>query len=183
MIIMKKTITISAILLLTAALAINTQARDSKPANKPSLGFSISQYQKDFGIGVHFLTPYFFNDILAVKIGGNIQWLEYSNPDAGWTPYGNLQLGVRGREFIIENKVSLYGEGGLVIILPNSKFSSRNFQAGGYGLFGFEFMLDSGISYFIEMGGIGTGACADKVPGRPIYSNGFLTNVGFRYSF
>lgn len=180
---MKRIGTISAILLLTAAVAINAQARDSKAAGKPSLGFNVSQYQNDFGIGVHFLTPYFFNNSFAVKIGGNVQWLQYSNPDARWTPYWNLQLGFRGREFIVEDKISIYGEGGLVILLPNSEFSSRSFQAGGYGLFGFEFMTASGLSYFIEMGGIGTGASADKVPGRPIYSNGLMTNVGFRYAF
>lgn len=180
---MKKSGIISAILLLTAAVAINARAAEPKASNRPSIGFNVSQYQNDFGIGVHFLTPYFFNNSFAVKIGGNVQWLEYSNPDARWTPYWNLQLGFRGREFIVGDKISIYGEGGLVMLLPNIEFSSRNFQAGGYGLFGFEFMTAYGLSYFIETGGIGTGARADKVPGGPIYSNGFMTNVGFRYSF
>jgi hypothetical protein len=36
------------------------------------------------------------------------------------------------------------------------------------------------VSYFIELGGIGVGANADKVPGKPIYSNGFLISVGVR---
>jgi hypothetical protein len=39
---------------------------------------------------------------------------------------------------------------------------------------------DVPVSYFIELGGVGTGANADKVTGNPIYSNGFLISVGFR---
>ena len=35
-------------------------------------------------------------------------------------------------------------------------------------------------SYFIEIGGIGTGATADKVANKPIYSNGLMLSTGFR---
>ena len=54
---------------------------------------------------------------------------------------------------------------------------------GGYGLFGFEFFMNSRNNYFIEIGGVGTGAVADKVANSPIYSNGLLINVGFRHQF
>ena len=36
------------------------------------------------------------------------------------------------------------------------------------------------MNYFIEMGGVGTGAIAEKSIGKPIYSNGFLLSVGLR---
>jgi len=77
----------------------------------------------------------------------------------------------------------LYGEGGIIALFPSSRFSGETFILGGYGLFGFEFFFDSKNNYFIEIGGIGTGAVAEKVSGQPIYSNGILINVGYRYQF
>jgi hypothetical protein len=41
--------------------------------------------------------------------------------------------------------------------------------------------MGPGINYFIELGAVGTGAKADKLPTNPIYSNGFLMSVGFRF--
>ena len=40
--------------------------------------------------------------------------------------------------------------------------------------------MNKSINYFIELGGVGTGAKADKIAFKPIYSNGFLIDVGFR---
>ena len=71
-------------------------------------------------------------------------------------------------------------KGGILTILPNSDFSSQSSIFGGYGLFGFEFKPIPKFAYFIELGGAGTGATADKIAGKPIYSNGFLTCVGLR---
>jgi len=65
-------------------------------------------------------------------------------------------------------------------LIPNGIFSSASSQAGGYGLFGFEFKPIDAFGFYLEVGGLGTGAKADKLPTKPIYSNGFLTNVGFR---
>jgi hypothetical protein len=77
----------------------------------------------------------------------------------------------------------LYGEGGVIVLFPSSEFSSESEVLGGYGLFGFEFFFSHQSNYFIEIGGIGTGAVADKASGKPIYSNGLLINVGLRHHF
>ena len=151
-------------------------------SDNPSIGFNISQYQRDFGVGLNFITPYFCKDMLAIRLGGNIQWLQYADPETLWVSYGNMQAGIRARSFILEDKISVYGEGGLVMLFPNKMFSSKAFGIGGYGLFGFEFRISGRLSYFLELGGVGTGAVADRAPASPIYSNGFLTNVGFRVS-
>jgi len=37
------------------------------------------------------------------------------------------------------------------------------------------------LSYFAEIGGMGTGAKADKIPSKPIYSNGFTTSAGLSF--
>ncbi|MFM7472612.1 MAG: hypothetical protein ACKO00_01675 [Crocinitomicaceae bacterium] len=149
--------------------------------NKLEIEYNVSQYQKDFGVGLHLISPYFAKSKVALKLGANFQWLEhYNGSETTWTPYQNVQVGIRGRNPIVEDKVFIYGEGGIVTILTNDKFSSKSSQFGGYGLFGFEFKPTQKFAYFIELGGIGTGAIADKVVSKPIYSNGFLTNVGFR---
>ncbi|HRE57599.1 MAG TPA: hypothetical protein PLW09_07230 [Candidatus Kapabacteria bacterium] len=154
-------------------------AQESK--SQTSIGMNISQYQKDFGIGAHLISPYFFESIVAVKAGVNLQWLEnIENNSTTWTPYQNFQLGLRSRHFVIENKLFIYSEGGAVLLLPNSKFSVEKTILGGYGIFGFEFKANQKISYFIELGGVGTGATAELVQNKPIYSNGFLTNIGLR---
>ena len=43
--------------------------------------------------------------------------------------------------------------------------------------------MDKSSNYFIEIGGVGSGATADKVVGNPIYANGLMINVGYRYVF
>jgi hypothetical protein len=109
-------------------------------------------------------------------------WLEHlENIETTWTPYSNFQLGIVGVGGKINNSIRLYGEGGVIAILPDSDFSSNDSEFGGYGLFGFEFFFQEAHNYFIELGGVGTGARADKVLTEPIYSNGFIVNVGYRY--
>jgi len=162
-------------------VVLSNQISAQTKTNKLEIGYNVSQYQKDFGVGLHLISPYFANSKVALKLGANFQWLEhYNGSETTWTPYQNVQVGIRGRNPIVEDKVFIYGEGGIVTILTNDKFSSKSSQFGGYGLFGFEFKPTQKFAYFIELGGIGTGAIADKVVSKPIYSNGFLTNVGFR---
>ena len=115
-----------------------------------------------------------------------MQYYQYLNSEkeTTWSPYGTYQLGVIGVGGMAGGFARFYGEGGVVLITPSSDFSNSSTEIGGYGLFGFEFFMSSDpdvpVSYFIELGGIGSGAKADKVFGSPIYSNGFLISVGFR---
>lgn len=97
-----------------------------------------------------------------------------------WTPYTNFTLGLVGVGGTISDWARFYGEGGLILILPAEGFSSETSELGGYGLFGFEFFMNSHINYYIELGATGTGARADKLAFNPIYSNGFLVQTGFR---
>ncbi len=153
-------------------------------SNRTEIGFGISQYQKDFGVGLHAISPYFLRKMVAIKAGANMLWFEYSNgTETTLTTYQNIQLGIRGRSNSVTQNISIYGEGGVLLLLPNSDFSSQSSVFGGYGLFGFEFRIAPGFAYFIELGGVGTGATADKLASKPIYSNGFLTNVGMKIGF
>ena len=145
------------------------------------IGFQLNQYQKDFGIGVTLTSPYFANDQIAVRLRGNFMFNEHlQDGEITWTPYSNITLGLIGMAKEFQNFMRLYGEGGVIALLPADEFSSEEVVLGGYGLFGFEFFILNKLNYFIEIGGIGTGAKADKIPTKPIYSNGLLISVGVR---
>lgn len=168
-------------MVLTIFTAFTCNAVAQTKTNKLEMGFSVNQFHQDFGLGIHLISPYFLHSKVAVKAGASLQWFEhYNGIETTWTPYQNFQLGLRSRNTIIQNKMYIYGEGGLILLLPNSDFSSRNLEFGGYGLFGFEFKPSPKFAYFVEIGGVGTGANADIIIDKPIYSNGLLINVGFR---
>jgi hypothetical protein len=150
--------------------------------NGVTLGFQLGQFQKDFGFGLNVTSPFFAKGGMAVRVRGNLMWNEHLTPafETTWTPYGNICLGMVGKGGEIGNFMRLYGEGGLLAILPSSEFSSQGLALGGYGGFGFEFFMTKAFNYYIEIGGVGTGATADKLPGKPIFSNGLMIQVGFR---
>ena len=184
---MKKTLLFIALFIATTSLAV-AQGGMIPAKNHFGIGMHLNHYQNDFGLGLNVTSPFFFQGAMAYRLRANYMWLEHhevNGGDATWTPYYSFQFGAVGGAAIIANFLRLYGEGGLVVLLPNSDFSSNSTEIGGYGIFGFEFFMSqspqSFVSYFIELGGMGTGAKADKVPGKPIYSNGFSASVGCRF--
>jgi hypothetical protein len=169
-------------LILTAALLSISPFIYSQEKKHFGIGININQFQNDFGLGVHVLSPYFANNSVAVKLGANLQWFQHiDNNETIWSPYSNIQLGFRSRHQIIQNKIFIYGEGGPVLLKPNATFSTQQTIFGGYGLFGFEFFAIDKLGYFIELGGMGTGAKADKIQSKPIFSNGFTAATGLRF--
>ena len=70
-----------------------------------------------------------------------------------------------------KNKIGLF---------PSDTFSSKSFELGGYGLFGFEFYMAPRNNFFIEIGGVGIGARTGNIVNEPIYSNGLIIAAGFR---
>lgn len=154
------------------------------PLNKGvGFGFQLNQYQRDFGAGLSITSPYFANERVAVRLRGNVLFHEHPDlegTETTWTPYSHASLGVIGVVGHIGD-IRLYSEGGLICLFPSDAFSSERSHFGGYGLFGFEFFFNNRGNYFIEIGGVGTGAKADKLPGRPIFSNGLVVGTGFRF--
>ena len=183
---MKKTLLFVA-LMMSIFSTIHLFAQSQTSLIKPSrmeFGFNLNQFENDFGTGINFTSPFFVKNTFAVRISGSYQWLQNipsGSTDTKWSGYINIRFGVIGVGGIIANSIRLYGEGGWVVIVPNKNFSDKT-SFGGYGLFGFEFFMTDRINYFIELGGIGTGATAEKLAGKPIYSNGFLISTGFRVS-
>ena len=161
-----------------------THAQENSISNKFGIGFQLAQYQKDFGFGLNITSPYFAKNKFALRTRINLMYNQNTqNNETAWSPYSNVSLGLVGVSGKIGKSIRLYGEGGFIGLFPSKEFSSDNFLLGGYGLFGFEFYMSSNNNYFIEIGGIGTGAIADKIENKPIYSNGLLISTGFRIQF
>jgi len=177
----------TALLLITgwsqAATAQVSSEQTTSINNTVNLGFQLNQYQRDFGTGVTLTSPWFANQKIALRARGNLMFHEHLDGEVmTWTPYINTTLGVVSMTGRVGDAIRLYGEGGVAGLFPSSDLSSESFAFGGYGLFGFAFYMTSGSNYFIEIGGIGTGARADEVAGDPIYSNGLVLSAGFRFS-
>jgi hypothetical protein len=168
-------------LLLCTGMALGTKAEEN-PLNKGvGFGFQLNQYQKDFGFGLNLTSPHFAHDQVAVRMRGNLMYYEQlKDNEYTWTPYTNLTLGLIGVGGYVSENIRLYGEGGVIGIFPSEDFSTQNLAIGGYGLFGFEFFMANSTNYFIEIGSVGKGDTADKLPGKPIYSNGLTVSTGFR---
>lgn len=169
------------IILLTIVLAtFSSRAQNETLNTGHSFGFQLNQYQQDFGFGLNYNTPLFFQSI-GVRARYNYMFHEHVKDSVTtWSPYSNFSLGLIGIGGAVGSHIRIYGEGGLLMILPSPNFSSLSNHFGGYGLFGFEFFNSSGFNYFIEIGAVGTGATADKLPYKPIYSNGLTISTGFR---
>ncbi|HET8858906.1 hypothetical protein [Marivirga sp.] len=169
------------LLMVLLSIMLSGQVSAQTSPNKLEIGFNVSRYQKDIGLGLHLISPYFIKEKIAIKAGANLLWFEYFNgSETTFSLYQNFQLGIKVRNAIFSDKLFMYGEGGFLTILPNSAFSSESSVFGGYGLFGIEFRPSQKAAYFVELGGVGSGAIADKIAGEPKYSNGFLINVGYR---
>jgi len=161
-----------------------TNAQEKKISTDFSMGFQLNQFQNDFGLGLNFTTPYFANKRVALRLRGNLMFNKHISDDVTvWSPYSNVSLGMVGVAGIIGDFIRLYGEGGMITLFPSDDFSSESVVFGGYGVFGFEFYFYQGGNYFIEIGGIGTGAIADKAVNQPVYSNGLMISTGFRIHF
>lgn len=150
-----------------------------------ALGYNLNNFRHDFGFGLNVTSPFFLQDQVAVRFSANTSYFAGIPAGKGedeWMPYSIYKLGLIGVGAVVNDLVRLYGEGGVVYVIPNSRFSEEN-RFGGYGHFGFEFFMDrnSPLCYFIELGSVGVGARAEKIAGKPIYLNGFAVAVGLRF--
>lgn len=152
-----------------------------------ALGYNLNNFHRDFGFGLSMTSPYFLHDRVAVRFSVNTSYFDgipAGQTEYEWMPYSIYKLGLVGVAAVVNDLVRLYGEGGVMYIVPNHRFSEKN-KFGGYGHFGFEFFMDENhpLSYFIQLGSVGGGTRAEKIEGKPFYLNDFATTVGLRYHF
>jgi hypothetical protein len=146
------------------------------------------QLKQDFGLSAKVTSPYFLSGHAAVTADAAYAFREGrldSSPSAtAQVPYWILRAGCIGTAAELSENIRLYGYGGLLFVLPDASFSSTQFAFGGYGGFGFEFLIPAkdhfGMSYFIELGTSGAPANAELMDGDPSYMSGFNTEVGLK---
>ncbi len=166
---------------------------EKKPQDKASnfsMGIQMSSFGKDFGWGLHFTSPYFLKERLAVRLSAQYQYydhLDTSVQESVWSPYWVFKLGFVSVSNTWKDVIRLYSHTGAVVALPNAKFSDQPVAFGAYTKLGLELMFNSSKqawgSYFIEGGWIGIFSKATLLPGKPIYGNGFLASMGVRFYF
>jgi len=82
------------VFLLATLFAIGLSAQEKEAERNPYvLGFQLSQYQNDFGIGLSVTSPSFLHEMLAVKARGNLMFFEHlQENETVWTPYANWEI-------------------------------------------------------------------------------------------
>ena len=153
-----------------------------------SLGFDLRRFQDDFGLGGTLSSPIVAR-WLRFTLGGGVAWYPHALDSSGnqtWDTFGHGRLVVEvGPTFQEGVPVRPYGFGGVAgLYLPGS-MSSQQFAIGGVGGFGMElaFMhgpLSGPVTYYMEIGGCGYNATANKIPSSPDVASGLLIGAGLR---
>lgn len=174
------------LLLTTAAHAQDAPASaEDRGARGAAIGWEISSFANNYAFGARVDTPSFANGRLRVQIAGSLAWVQgvpIGETETTWAPYTLLRVGIV-RSAPIGNRLRFYGGGGLALVLPTNDLADERAHGGGYGLTGLELSLPENgrTRWFVELGGMGTGARADRLTNSPIYANGFTIGWGFRY--
>jgi hypothetical protein len=156
-----------------------------------AVGFALHRFQDDFGVGLVAASPTFLR-WLRVSARGGVAWYPHavsSDGTSSWEAfyYGNLAV-ESGPPFLAGTggAVRPYGFGGPIVVVPPSALSTASVALGGVGGFGLEARFGGGpagegpVTYFFELGGIGTGAIANKLPTRDSLASGFFLAAGIR---
>lgn len=171
-------------LIIVLIIVFNTVKAEEDINTGFGLGMQLVEYQDDFGLGINLTSPFFVDDGIGLRLRANYMFNQaIVDGSYDWVPYSNISLGVIGVGGFVTERIRLYGEGGVIVLIPSSDISSEDSEFGGYGIFGFEFFFSKFGNYFIELGSVGTGAVADQIIAEPIYSNGFSISTGFRFFF
>jgi hypothetical protein len=147
-------------------------------------GLHFSNWQQDGGAGISVSSPFYQG--MAIRLKSQMMVHEYLNDNTGQTSLAYYAATSAGLAFVIGRigeTVRIYGEGGPVMVLPSSEFTSDNLTFGGYLIMGSEWIASRSrtyLSFFLETGYGGTLARADLARNSPYFATGFLLNAGIR---
>lgn len=182
---MKKVFVGLFLVLLTSVLWSQKQENNT---NHFSVGFKLQQVKNDFGFGAELTSPFFLKNRMAVRANYSLSYFEHYSAEAAgnvWSPYSVFRLGFVGVGGRPAPFLRLYGEGGFLLGLPDGNFATQNNFFGAYGHFGFEFFMSESAaehtSYYIELGGTGSGSEANTNTVKTNFYNGFTMATGFRF--
>ena len=173
--------------LLVVALLVATRAlAQDGERNGFAVGWDLNSVANNYGVALRLSSPPFADDKVHVDVAGGISWVQgvrLGSTGTTWASYGMFRVGVFRTQAIGELPLRFYGGGGAVMLLPSDRLSAKSTRWGGYGVTGLELFMPSAknTAWFAELGGMGTGAKADKLADAPIYANCFTIGWGFRY--
>lgn len=148
-----------------------------------ALAMSVGQRGGDFSLGAEVMTPQFFNGLVNIYGGVDVQYKagKIQGGDQEWYPYVLTSVGLQVTADQTDRR-RLYASSALLVFAPSSKVGS-SWHMGGYGGFGVEFFFASGrgCSYYIEIGGAGTIAKASNLVDKPYLGNGLTIKAGCRF--
>jgi len=180
---------VSVLVIMLGAPRVSGQTPASATNTGAAVGMAVQRLQDDFGVSGFFTSPAFFGGNARVTVAGGAAWYPYgrtSSGDQDWVPFGHTRIVAESGHRLGQAPLRLYGFGGVILAFLPQRLSDDLLSVGGVGGFGFEFFAptNSGsapVSYFIELGGVGSGARATNEPGRPVLLNGFLIQSGVRF--
>jgi hypothetical protein len=172
--------TIVRLVSLVAAVFSATGAGAQTPGEPSSnvgsaIGMSVQRLQDTFALSGSWSSPAFFNDRARITTSGGVAWYPFATNGSGdqdWAPFGHWRLVLESGHRVGRAPLRLYGFGGAMLLFRSERLSDEVLAVAGIGGFGFEFFTPSNttsapVSYFIEIGGVGSGARATKLFGAP----------------
>jgi hypothetical protein len=184
-----KALSTTVVVLLAAAEAVAQTATEPPGNTGAAIGIALQRLQDDFGISASWTSPAFFQGKVRITADGGVAWFPHALTASGeeeWVPFGHSHVVVESGQRVGRAPLRLYGFGGAMLIFRPDRLSNDVTAMAGIGGFGFEFFVstdtrDSPVSYFIEVGGVGSGARADNLLTKPFLLNGFLIRSGVRF--
>jgi hypothetical protein len=156
--------------------------------DKASMSAGIVGTQTDYGVSVSVTSPYLWARRVALRAGAEYQLLDAVPKDEAKEvrhTYTVFRAGTVGLIGVVESRVSVYWETGLLYLMPESKLASDS-SIGAYANLGMELFprvpsWRPQYSVFFDVGLRGApDAVAEKVKGEPFYGNGFTGRAGLR---
>jgi len=190
---MKNAIFITCMLLSFSLFAQNNSIRNNNELNTGvSLGLGFTSIGgNSYGMGAYLSSPV-WGDFFVLDLTANIHSVQFTPSNdtvMHWYNVAPIFVGFKFGGIINENLRVYYGMGAN-LLFTNKELSKKKLQYGGYVKGTFEYNFNEMIVLFIETGlteGLQDaklygmdGFRADKVPGSPFLSNGFLTSMGIR---
>jgi hypothetical protein len=168
-----------------------------------AIGMTLHRFQDDFGLGATVTSPEIAH-WFRFTLGGGVAWFPNGRASDGsqtWQPFehGRLVMEI-GPGYLRGVPIRPYGFSGVTVLMLPSALSTDHVAVGGLGGFGFELAFTrpdfqgapggptaappawktGPVTYYAELGGIGTSAHASALPGNESIASGFLITTGLR---
>ncbi len=175
--------------IILCAVVLCAMLAASAKETPPAIGFGLADSAGNLGISLEISSASFARDFLTFKLESQVDVLSAyrDSPYIAWETFFSHRLGLVATGGWNTGALRLYGEFGALAVQPPASLSADRLQWGIYGLFGYEFFMDSEqlspVSYYLEAGTNSLFDRAEKLPGKSDYYSGFTIRTGLRWYF